>query len=149
MHKLSFVLIGLVGMLSSLVIASAYFTSTQQAFVSAEVKLDIDFGTVFPGTVVQDYFQIESDVPCDYTLTLGAPADPGVIDLRPYLLIERDTTEADTVADGPISGDPDYTGNGTFESESDLSDKWLVTFFVPDDIGDYDCVVSIVPVVVP
>ena len=134
-------------MLSSLIVASAYFTSSQQAFVSAEVELDIDFGDVFPGTVEYSSFTIGSveKVPYDYIIKMDAPVDPAVSDIRPYLLLVRDPTEEDTEADGPISGAPDYTGPGSFESSSDLSDKWLVTFFVPVSTGNYDCTISVVP----
>lgn len=141
MKKYHGVLLGLFAMVSGIMTASAYFSS-QQAFISAAVSLDIDFGTVFPGVAVTESFTIDSPDASGYTITLAAPDVAGVNDIRPYLTVEKDPAETDF--DGPVSGAPDYTGSGSF-SAGDLSDRWLVTFFVPLTKGDYDCKVIITP----
>jgi hypothetical protein len=132
-------------MATGMVTATAYL-SNNQAFVSAQISLDIDFGTVFPGTVANSSFTITSEVPYGYIITMTAPADPLVSDLRPYLMLVRDPSEQDLHPDGPVSGAPDYKGSGSFENMEDLSDKWLATFFVPGSTGDYDCKITIEPI---
>ena len=149
LNKFSFVLIGLVVMLSGLVAATAYVTDNQLAFVEAQILLDIDFGSVFPGQVVTESFTITNAESLDYSLTLLSVV--GATDMRPYLLVAKAPGEADV--DGPISGAPLYTGPGSFTKSSDESDTWKVTFFVPDvtlpkdNVVEYGCKISIESVV--
>jgi hypothetical protein len=138
-------------MLSSLVIGAAYFTSTQQAFVSADMVYDIDFGTVFPGAVVTASFTIDTSnseeidqTVLPYTLSLGYSSDPASRDIRPYLLVVKSASELAEAEDGQISGEP-YSCEGGLNKTSDTSDVWDVIFFVPDDIGEYDCQLIITP----
>jgi hypothetical protein len=149
LNKLSFVLVGLVITLSAMVSVAAYFSSNPTAYVSAQTILDpIDFGNVFPGVTVTDSFTIASPDSSGYIMSLVAPTEPGVQDIRPYLTVAKDDTEAD--ADGPVSGAPDYTGYGNFTDPDDLSDRWLVTLVVPDDMtvgSDYGCSIGITPII--
>jgi hypothetical protein len=136
-------------MLSGLVAATAYVSDNQLAFVEAQVLLNIDFGSVFPGQVVTESFTIVCTESLDYSLTLQSV--DGFADMRGNLLVAKAPGEADV--DGPISGAPDYTGPGSFTKSSDESDTWKVTFFVPDvtlpkdNVVEYGCQIAIEPIV--
>lgn len=132
---------------------AAYFSANPTAFVQATIKLDIDFGNVFPGMDVTESFTIDSSDSSDYIITLVAPTDPNVLDIRPNLTLWKDPAEPDF--DGPISGAPDYTGTGSFIVPGDSSDTWFVTFSVPDVTlpggvaYDYGCTISVDPIISP
>lgn len=153
MNKLSIILVVLFISLSLMISVAAYFSSNPAAFVQATIKLDIDFGNVFPDMDVTESFTIDSLDSSDYIITLLAPTDPNVLDIRPNLTVWKDTTELDI--DGPISGAPDYTGTGSFIVPGDASDKWFVTFSVPDVTlpdgvaYDYGCTISVEPIIAP
>ncbi len=118
------------------------------------INTDIDFGTAFPGETQQGEFIVylagvdedewedewEEETSVTYSITLS---NPDFVDMRPYVIVERDTGESDNEPDGIADGtNGDYAANGTLdasESSEDESDRWLVTFYVPDSIteGDY------------
>ncbi len=110
------------------------------------INTDIDYGTVFPGESFTGHFIIyltgvdEDDweggpySELIYTITLleKSPYE----DMRPYLTVEKATegdSETDWIADGP---NDDYDAEGNL-SGSDTSDKWWVTFTVPDDPDEF------------
>jgi hypothetical protein len=135
-----------------MVSVAAYFSNNQGAFVSAETILSIDFGTVFPGMSATESFTIAQlgTEPYPYTLTLTSISPPAA-DMTTYIKVWKDPGEIDTEDEmefGGVFGD--LTGAGTF-GEGDLSDKWFVTFYVPDVTLDpdtsieYGCQISIVP----
>lgn len=154
MKKLVILLLGLFVIVSMMAATVTYVSSNQMAFVKATIELSIDFGNVFPGMEVTDSFTISSEDTSDYRITLIAPDEPGLLDIRPYLTVWKNPSEFDET-DGTISGAPDYTGCGSFTDPDDLSDEWMVTLIVPNDtlpkdIGfDYACRISIEPIVMP
>ncbi len=106
------------------------------------INTDIDYGTVFPGEELTGYFTVylagEAES-VSYNITMQTA---GGEDMRPYLVVEKDSesdTEPDPLADGPSS---DYTASGNLTSEDD-SDKWWVTFYVPDETGDYNSSIKV------
>ena len=149
MSKFSYILIGLVATFSSFVLFSVHLGNTQ-AFVKAQTIIGVDLGNGFPGTKLTDSFTIanaQNDT-ANYTLSLEAPNITGVIDIRPYLTVWKDSGETDS--DGPITG---YSGSGNFTAGTDTEDTWFVTFSVPDVTLpqgtklEYDCRIVIDPVV--
>lgn len=111
---------------------------------SLTINTDIDFGTVFPGQTVSDYFELclidpNSSLTYDIDLELKPldPLDPPLgdfPDMRPYMTVERDPAEApetepDGSADGRIN---DYEAEGSLDGPAgDECDKWIVTLYVP------------------
>jgi hypothetical protein len=149
---LSYTLLVIVGVSLFLAVININFLNNQ-SYVSAQVLLSIDFGTLFPGQVVTKSFEMSSSDSSTYKVTLIPPSDAEILDMRPLLSLWKDPEEFDT--DGPISGAPEYTGIGYFTSPDDLQDKWNVTITIPDitlpDDGgvDYGCEISIEPVELP
>jgi hypothetical protein len=151
LNKLTLVLMGLFVMVSSMVGITAY-VSNNQAFVKAQLLLSVDFGNVFPGTTATESFTIanaQKDT-TEYTVTLQPPTPPQ-LDIRPYLNVWKDPAE-ETEPDGTLDGRVgDYTGTGSFTDPNDLSDKWMVTFTVPDvtlpagTVLEYGCQIAITP----
>jgi hypothetical protein len=102
------------------------------------INTDIEYGTVFPGESHQGEFKVMLTDPelggqytrVEYHLILAS--EGGYLDLTPYLTVERDPAEEDTESDNVTYASVD-------SSDDDNSDRWLVTFDVPDDItnGDY------------
>ncbi len=101
------------------------------------INTDIDYGTVFLGESLTDYFTVYltgEETSLDYSIELTWTAGNGK-DMRPYLTVWKATegdSETDWIADGPNG---DYDAAGTL-SGSDTSDKWWVTFDVPNELGD-------------
>jgi hypothetical protein len=93
MHKITFILAGLFLMMSGLIGVIAY-TTNNQAFVKAEVGIEVNFGNVFPGQSVTESFTITNANNTDYTVTLVPPTD-GTTDISPYLTVWADTIQAD------------------------------------------------------
>ena len=66
--------------------------------------------------------------------------EEGILDMRPYLTVYKDDEldgELDEIADGPGN---DYEADGSldkYDDPVDTSDKWWVTFDVPDELGNY------------
>ncbi len=150
MNKLTLVLMGLFAMVSGLVGITAY-VSNNQAFVKAQILIPVDFGNVFPGQVVTESFAITSPNSSGYTLTLVPPPANPPLDIRPYLNVWKDPAE-ETEPDGTLDGRVgDYTGTGSFTNPGDVSDKWFMTFYVPDvtlpqnTVIDYGCQIAITP----
>ena len=147
MSKFSYILLGLVATFSSFVLFTVYLGSTQ-AFVSAQTGISVDLGNGFPGTVLTDSFTISNtqNDTTGYTITLEAPLDLDLEDMRPYLTVWKDDNEADS--DGPIVG---YSGTGSFTQDTDTEDTWFVSFAVPDvtlpsgTVLEYDCRIVIEP----
>ncbi len=110
------------------------------------INTDITYGVVFPGEILTDYFTVHlvGTTSATYTVNMTLAGD---MDMRPYLLVMRDPAEdpegePDSTANGTIS---DYWANGSLTYSSDNSDKWLVTFYVPDVVGIYQANIEIVP----
>lgn len=151
MGRLKFLLIGLFVMLAVVATISAYASSNQAAFVSAATVISVDFGNVFPGTVVTQSFTITSTYYSAYNVTMLPPSDTTLTDMRPYLTAWEDPSDPDHVLDVPVGGPPNYTpGTGAFTaSENNLSDTWFVSFSVPDvtlaegAFVNYGCEISI------
>ena len=138
-------------MMSGLIGVIAY-TTNNQAFVKADTIVDIDFGTVFPGTVANNSFTMDisgsSTIPYDslpYTIALVDTSGPGVLDIRPYLTVTSAEAEA---GDGAI-GNGVYTCDAVLNKQTDKSDTWDVKLFVPDTNGDYSCKLTITPYYIP
>ena len=93
MHKITFILAGLFLMMSGLIGVIAY-TTNNQAFVKAEVGIEVNFGNVFPGQSVTESFTITNANNTDYTVPLVPPTD-GTTDISPYLTVWADTIQAD------------------------------------------------------
>lgn len=148
MSKFSYILLALVATFSSFVLFTVHLGTTQ-AFVSAQTGIGVDLGTGFPGTELTGSFTISNtdNDTTGYTLTLEAPLDPELEDIRPYLTVWKDPSEVDS--DGPIVG---YSGTGSFTAGTDTADTWLVSFAVPDvtltggTVLEYDCRIVIEPV---
>ena len=114
---------------------------------SLTINTDIDFGTVFPGETVSDYFELclsdpGSSLTYDIDLELK-PLDPppGVFpDMRPYMVAERDPSETDTEADPIADGRAaDYHAKGSLDGPADdQCDKWIVTLDVPHFESEYN-----------
>ncbi|MBN2077033.1 MAG: hypothetical protein JW762_15925 [Dehalococcoidales bacterium] len=152
MSKFSYIMLGLVVTFSSFVLFSVHLGTTD-AFVSAQTTLNLDLGKGFPGTSLTDSFTIKFiDTTTTYRITLTPPAEIGVEDMRDDLLVEiSDDDKTDPEIDGPISGDPDYTGTGSLTAVTDEQDTWLVTFSAPDETLEpkqvivYGCQIDIEP----
>ena len=102
------------------------------------INTDIDYGTVFPGESLTDYFTVylTTETSLDYSIELTWIPGNSDKDMRPHLTVWKDPSESEVepnnIADGPAG---DYTAEGTL-SGSDISDKWLVRFDVPGESGD-------------
>jgi hypothetical protein len=151
LSKFSYILIGLVVTFSSFVLFAVHLGSTQ-AFVSAQLSIGLDLGTGFPGTELTDSFTIENkqNDTTQYKLTLEFSSSTGVEDIRPYLTVWKDPSENE-LDDDWVTGT--YNGAGSFTTDDDTQDTWLVTFSVPDitleegQVLEYACQVVIDPVV--
>jgi hypothetical protein len=156
LNRIALVLLGLFVTMSGVVSATAYI-SNNNAFVAAQTIISVDFGSAFPGQVVTESFTIDNkqNDTMAYILTIIPPGDPAVEDMSPYLSVWKDPAE-EAETDGEADGlKGDFTADGSFTNPGDLSDKWMVTFYVPDvtlpnDSGlDYGCQIKIEPRQVP
>ena len=101
------------------------------------INTDIDFGMVFPGETQQGEFTIYitdatgSPTVVSYHLILVTP--PG----KDYMTVERDPAESDASSDNVTSA--------SLTDPGDTSDRWLVTFSLPDDpiSGNYTSSITI------
>ena len=122
------------------------------------INTDIDFGTVFPGEECEGHFivyltgtdnssgtdQWPGDWPtpfisANYTLLLVSKNGYG--DMRPTMVVERDTSETDTEPD-PIANGwiVDYQAMGSLDKNadpSDTGDKWIVSWNATDTIDEF------------
>ncbi len=118
----------------------------------------LDFGYCFPGEVVTLTFTVAMNTEVygtvNYTIEMVEP-DGGfgsAYDIRPYLVVQKDTTEGesetDDIADGRIS---DYNAEGTIVDtdgliNEDEVDMWVVKFYVPYTTGNYWAWIRVEPV---
>ena len=126
------------------------------------INTDVDFGTVFPGETVKGKFIVYLDKVTNtssntswnttytwitYNVTLLEELDYTCEDIRPYLIVERDTVESDNETDPLADGtNNDYFARGSLNfTDNDTFDKWFVTFNVTDNISlnDYGAEVLI------
>ncbi len=118
---------------------------------SLRINTDIDFGTVYPGQVLEDDFVVllsesfldtgnqaltyaiePQPMPCPGDGSDPAcPAGSDYPDITPYLTIVRDPLEGDPLADACC------VASGAFLNSKvgDTSDRWIVTFTAPDGVS--------------
>lgn len=123
------------------------------------INTDIDYGNVFPGESPTGHFIVYLAEGVDkkgwqqgpysrvqYSVTVKNAAGKKV--MKSYLLVRRDPAETDTndpdpVADGRLL---DFGAIGVVDT-NDISDKWLVTFYVPEiaegSVFDYGAQIEI------
>ncbi len=117
------------------------------------INTPIDYGTVFPGEEIIDYFTVHLDASenVTYTVNITANITGGYLDMRPYLMVEKipGVSDTDTEPD-PTAGiadgiNLDYIATGNLTPTSDIWDKWRVTFYVPILLGDYQADIYVEP----
>jgi len=105
------------------------------------INTEIDFGMVFPGENVTGNFTVYLATFNNYTwaayslnTTIGYPSTEN---MTPYLTVLLDSDEVD-------AGETDNVTYATV-NQTDLSDKWWVTFLAPDapTTGDYSANITI------
>jgi hypothetical protein len=117
------------------------------------INTPIDYGTVFPGEEITDYFTVHLNVTenVTYTVNITANITGGFWDMRPYLMVEKIPSVSDTDTEpDPTAGiadgiNLDYIATGNLTPISDIWDKWRVTFYVPILLGDYQADIYVEP----
>ena len=111
--------------------------------INSDINFNELFGTVFPGEKVTSHFTIILNIEgtADYNISINSTQNMAM-----YIVVEKDPSEPDTeidpIADGRIGN---WTAAGDLTPETDESDVWLVTFYVPDATGDYEVNIIVTP----
>jgi hypothetical protein len=114
------------------------------------INTDIVYGTVFPGEEIIDYFTVHL-IPngtgtVTYTVNITANTTGSYLDMRPYLIVQKDSVESEDEPNATANGTSgDWYASGNLTYGSDTLDKWWVTFYVPDVLGDYQADIYIEP----
>jgi hypothetical protein len=112
------------------------------------INTPIDYGTVFPGEELTGFFTVHLNVDenVTYTVNITANTTGGYLDMRPYLVVQKDPGEGEDEPDATANGTSgDWYASGNLTDVTDESDKWWVTFYVPIELGDYQADIYVVP----